>query len=245
MDSVEYRLLREVQDLHWWWRGRAALIERLLKRYIGKDRRLDIADLGAGAGANIGLLLPYGQVAALELNSDCLRHIAATWPIGVELVPWTMPQPLDRQFDLILLADVLEHIEDDVEAVAWISRHLRPGGIFVMTVPAHRWMWTEMDEEVGHFRRYSKRQLTSLIAAHFSIKFISYYNALLWPAKALFVLFSRLSRTLFPERPKRSHSALPPAPLNALLRTIMTVESAFIDPLRLPFGISLVVIAQK
>ena len=63
----------------------------------------------------------------------------------------------DRHYDLIGAFDVIEHIEDDAAALASIAAKLKPGGKFVMTVPAHQWMWSAHDVVNHHKRRYSKR----------------------------------------------------------------------------------------
>ena len=60
-------------------------------------------------------------------------------------------------YDLIGAFDVIEHIDDDRAGIASIATKLKPGGKFIMTVPAHPWMWSAHDVVNHHKRRYSKR----------------------------------------------------------------------------------------
>ena len=225
MEAQEYAIVENSQEEHWWWLGRQRIIERLIERFClrGCDRHLRIADVGSGFGANITMLRRYGSVVALEPSQDAVAKIRERWaPDGeVEAIRWQCPEPVEGRFDLMLLADVLEHIADDAAAVQWISDHLAPGGLVVLTVPAHRHLWTEMDEVVHHFRRYRRRELCSLLSPKLKVARVSYYNLTLYPVKVLFVLFARTRRRLFPDRRKRSFNEVPPAAINNLFRTIL------------------------
>jgi hypothetical protein len=66
-----------------------------------------------------------------------------------------------RQFDSIVYIDVLEHIEEDTRELQLASACLRPGGHLVVLVPAHQWLFSPMDEAIGHFRRYNRGNLTA------------------------------------------------------------------------------------
>ena len=70
----------------------------------------------------------------------------------------------DEMFDTALYIDVLEHIEDDTAEVARVCRHLAPGGHLIVLVPAHQALYTPFDAAIGHFRRYTMRQLLAVAA---------------------------------------------------------------------------------
>ena len=70
----------------------------------------------------------------------------------------------DESLDLVVAFDVLEHLEDDVSAAKGIFNALRPGGLFVVAVPADPKLWSAHDEAVGHVRRYTRPTLTALLA---------------------------------------------------------------------------------
>ncbi len=247
MDEVEFRLIETVQGRHWWWLGRRRLIERLIHKFCTGARPLRIADVGSGFGANIPLLRQFGEVTALEPSGEAVAKLKDEWSAhsDVRVLQWSSPEPVAQQFDLILLADVLEHIEDDAAAVDWIWRHLAPGGHALLTVPAHNHLWTEMDEVVHHYRRYSRSSLLRLFAGRFTIDRLSYYNLVLYPVKVLFVGLTKLRRTVRPTSRKRSFNDLLPTPLNELFKGILLCEAAIIEHASLPFGVSLVIVARK
>src|SRR4029077_6562606 len=112
-----------------------------------EHRRYAVADVGSGFGANVPLLSRYGIVYALETDAICLKYISETQPKAVP-VKWQAPDRIDLKFDVMLMADVLEHIEDDHEAMRWVADHLNAGGMAFLTVPAHDYLWSEMDDVV-------------------------------------------------------------------------------------------------
>jgi SAM-dependent methyltransferase len=245
MERREYELIRDVQERHWWWGGRRRIVAAVLHRHVQGSRRLRIADVGSGYGANIPLLLRYGDVTVLETDEQALAHIEREYGARVRTLRWASPQPVNDRFDLILLADVLEHIPDDAEAVRWIWDQLADGGHVLVTVPAHRYLWTEMDDVVHHFRRYERKELLKLFSEGFEVRVASYYNMLLFPLKIAFVGFARGLRKLVPKREKRSYNDLPPKPINSLLGAILGLESLVIPSVSLPFGVSLILLARR
>jgi SAM-dependent methyltransferase len=73
--------------------------------------------------------------------------------------------PFREHFDVVALFDVLEHIEEDGLALRNINSMLRPGGRVILTVPAHRWLWSRIDELASHRRRYNRKGLSSLLSS--------------------------------------------------------------------------------
>ncbi len=246
MQTTEYELMRDVQHRHWWWLGRQELLRVLMDRYLTKgDTSKVVADVGSGYGANSQFLSSYGNVFALEASDDCLAYLKETAP-WVTVRRWKSPEPIDVTFDAMLLADVLEHFEDDVAAARWISRHLNERGVAFITVPAHMYFWSEMDEVVHHFRRYSKQSLLELFAGtDLVVEKISFYNSLLWPVKATFVLLARILRFLQPEKPKESYNDIPNFFVNAIFKAIMFAEARAIRFVNFPIGVSLVLVIRK
>jgi SAM-dependent methyltransferase len=141
--------------------------------------------------------------------------------------------------------DVLEHIKDDVGAVAWARRHLAPGGYLLVTVPANPCLWTEMDEVVGHYRRYRRRDLLGLFGGGFDVVHCSFYNGILFPIKVGFVGFTRVREYVFPEAEKRSFNETPPGPINELMKLALFLEARLIPFVSLPAGVSIVLVAKK
>jgi SAM-dependent methyltransferase len=186
------------------------------------------------------MLAQFGDVDALELDSAA-RAIAAT-RLGREVMSAPLPELAGvaaGEYDLIGTFDVIEHIADDRAAIESIAARLKPGGKFVMTVPAHQWMWSAHDVVNHHQRRYSKRSLKSLInGSPLRLVSLGYFNSLLFPA----AVAERLSSKL---RGKDSADlTLPPARLNSALERTFAAERHLIGRVPLPPGLSLYAVAS-
>jgi SAM-dependent methyltransferase len=245
MEYETFNLIDQIQDEHWWFVGRKKIIKQLIEKFRNK-KNMAIADVGSGFGVHIDILKEFGDITALEMNDDALDKIKIRWSSdNVKGIKWQSPDPLVDRFDLMLLADVLEHIPNDVEAAQWMWNHLNPGGQVLITVPAHQMLWSEMDDVCHHYRRYSKTQLQKLFAGRFNIKYLSYYNTTLFPVKLLFVIITRMLRTILPKRPKQSYNEVPPAFINRLFTKILCAEAEIMKKMSLPYGCSLVILAEK
>lgn len=245
MQAKEYELVRQVQSQHWWWLGREKIIETVIENHMDTSVKFNVADIGCGFGANISMLRKYGDVTGLELNAEAIETVKLRWGNSVHTVEWKSPNPLEMNFNFMLLADVLEHIEDDEGAVNWIYEHLNVNGYTLITVPAHQFLWTQMDEVLHHYRRYTKTSLSNLFDDRFEIVYISYYNMFLFPVKVCFVIFDRLKKMLFPSAEKRSYNDVPPSIINSLFKHIVMLESSLISRTRLPIGAGLICLIRK
>jgi SAM-dependent methyltransferase len=152
---------------HWWFRSKAALVATALRRTAPpRDERGWLVDLGAGAGGVTALLgWPPDRVAVLEGNhalaTRALRaHGLAALRTSVQQLPLA-----DGTAEVVCLLDVIEHLQDPVAALREAARVLAPDGRLVVTVPAHQWLWSAADEQLGHLRRYNRRTLYADLAA--------------------------------------------------------------------------------
>lgn len=137
---VQERAYEQYRDegASWLKDGRMRLIAALLRRHLPPthDAR-ELLDLGAGIGLNLEVLRAFGVVDALESNRIGLEALAAN-PHVRDVFAHALPQLLERRYDVIGAFDVIEHLPDDDDAVAWIDAHLKPGGLLVATVPRTR-----------------------------------------------------------------------------------------------------------
>jgi 2-polyprenyl-3-methyl-5-hydroxy-6-metoxy-1,4-benzoquinol methylase len=84
-----------------------------------------------------------------------------------------------KNFDTIFALNVVEHIENDIEAIANCKKLLKKGGVLIILVPAYQWLFCNFDKELEHFRRYSKKNLENIIQTnHFKIKQTFYFNGI-------------------------------------------------------------------
>lgn len=97
--------------------------------------------------------------------------------------------------DLLVMHDVLEHIEDDQTAVKHVAKLVKAQGEAVISVPAFQWLFGFHDEQLGHYRRYTKRHLVSLFREQFDIIHARYFGSLFIPVT---LWFSRIKRKSYP-----------------------------------------------
>ncbi|MEV7968944.1 class I SAM-dependent methyltransferase [Sphaerisporangium sp. NPDC088356] len=160
MEATEIRRTFELEDRHWWFRERRAILARELRRLGGPGRALDI---GAAGGGNTRVLIEHGWDALVADFSETAVQLARTRGLSaIHADARHLPLP-DEHFDLVLAFDVLEHIEEDDRAVRELVRVLRPGGTALITVPCDMALWSAHDVASGHFRRYTRDGLRALM----------------------------------------------------------------------------------
>ena len=226
---------------HWWFVARRQILAELIRREIRPPEGARILEVGCGTGHNLAMLSQFGRVEATELD-DTARGIA-TQRLGRAVLSAALPDlsmfPADT-FDLIALLDVLEHVADDEAALTAIHARLKPGGRLLVTVPANPWMWTAHDAAHHHHRRYRKGELAALARrTGFAIDLLSPFNSLLFPPIAAARLVGKATGR------ESADDAMPPQPVNALLRTVFGLERWLIGRVPMPFGVSLVAILRR
>jgi SAM-dependent methyltransferase len=240
MERVVYRQMAELDQRHWWYRARREVIAALIRRRVRPPANAHILEIGCGTGHNLAMLGAFGHVDALELDEE-MRGFAEQ-RLGRSVMSAPLPEMAgvpDRSYDLIGAFDVIEHIDDDHASVASIAAKLKPGGKFVMTVPAHQWMWSAHDVVNHHKRRYSKAGLRALIeGSPLRLEAIGYFNSLLFPAAVAERLASKARGK------DDADLTLPSPPLNAALERAFAAERHLIGRVPLPVGLSLFAVAS-
>ena len=83
-----------------------------------------------------------------------------------------------EKFDTIIYADVLEHIKNDFKEIKLAINHLKIGGRLIILCPAHNYLFTIFDKNVGHYRRYNKKMFTRLKVPKTKIEKLYYLDSL-------------------------------------------------------------------
>jgi SAM-dependent methyltransferase len=245
MHSSLYDEMWACEQRHWWFLGRRRILESLVDRYqpTPDGRRLAVCDLGCGCGANLAVWANEHDVVGVDHTPQALEY--ARRRLGNRVVKGTLPDPLPvaaSSQDVVLLADVLEHVKDDVGAAARALELLKPGGILIATVPAYQWLTSPRDVHHQHFRRYSKRGFRDLFNVDgVRIELLSHYNSILFPIAAVVRLASRYT----PIEDTSGDLRVPRAPLNRMLARLFGFEQHLLPWLTLPFGLSLVVVVRR
>lgn len=231
MDEDEIRKSAALEDRHWWYAGRRALIRRKV-RHIPPGRALDV---GAGSGGNTAVLRKLGwQVAALEYSPAAAALCAGRGIPTVRADARRLPFP-DEHFDLVMSTDLWEHVEDHRTVAQEALRVLRPGGVLLLAVPSGMDLWSGHDVALGHVRRYERQELVDLVTdAGFRLVDVGSWNVLLRPVVRL-----RRRRRVTSESEMEQVNPV----LNTALRAAVALESAL--PVEGFRGVSLVLRALK
>lgn len=240
MDRIVYDRMAAHDSTHWWYRARRDILADYLTRYAALPKHARILEIGCGTGHNLPMLAGFGDVDAIEID-PAAREIASERlgkPVGTAPLPQLTGVPRGH-YDLIAVLDVVEHIEDDVAALAAMRACLAPGGKILIAVPAHQWMWSAHDTVNHHHRRYSKATLkTAIERAGLKTAKLGYFNSLLFPLAAAARIAGRMSGR------DDSDDSPPPGPVNALFERIFRLERHLVGRVPMTPGVSIVTLAK-
>jgi ubiquinone/menaquinone biosynthesis C-methylase UbiE len=242
MNPETYAVEAEVHRTHWWFAGRRRLLHRQV-RELQPRHTWRILEVGAGTGANLSTLAEIGaaQVVACDLSLDALRHAYRANGVALARADACRLPFANASFDLLLAADVIEHLDDDTAALDEFVRVLKPGGHLVLTVPAFPALWGPQDVVAHHRRRYLRGSLLDLLTrAGLPVRTCFHFNYLLfapiWVArKALLAMKVQVS----------SENTINTDLMNRLLTRVFFADVDAAPLLRAPFGVSLCLVATK
>ncbi len=243
-DDSYFAQLYTLEAGNYWFRARNALLAWAMRKYFHAARTF--LEIGCGTGfvlAGIARAMPQLSVHASEVSSSGLPFAAQRVPQAALLQMDARAIPFVGHFDVIGLFDVIEHIEEDVAVLAQAHRAVSPGGGLIVTVPQHRFLWSQYDEHAHHVRRYSARELhDKVLQAGFRVVMMTSFVSLLLP-------LMMVSRRL-PRKPAADYDVLADLRVgrltNWVLETVLAVERGLIRlGIRFPAGGSLLLVAQR
>jgi SAM-dependent methyltransferase len=243
MNAAEYSNLARVEERHWYYAGKREFVRRWLHRVGPPKEQQVLLDCGAGTGRFAHEMQRHCQVLVLDDHEEALELLRLSFPDErvIALTNGSVPLP-DASIDYLTALDVLEHIENDVEAVRGFHRLLKPGGVVLVTVPASMVLWSYWDVSLHHFRRYSRAGLKTIFTVEkWDIVHVNYTNILVFPCVWLLRKLRKQKPT--GDTANRMEDQIPPAWLNALLRWIFVTMALWRMPL--PFGVSLLLVARR
>jgi SAM-dependent methyltransferase len=226
---------------HWWFTAKGRFMKNVLQRIPSPHK---VLDAGCGTGHNAGFLqngsLYIGCDAVFEALQFCRRNERP------HLVQSSLTQLgfKDESFDLILCLDVLEHVDDDRQALLELKRLLAQGGTMVLGVPAWRRLYGPHDVSLSHMRRYNPRDLQTLIHDCG----LRCERRLFWYALPFFpVYLARWFSKHFirHENPKSDTHRTPSRLTNAFMSGLLKLEAGLQHQLPMPFGTTFVAVVKR
>jgi 2-polyprenyl-3-methyl-5-hydroxy-6-metoxy-1,4-benzoquinol methylase len=249
-DPHYFATLRVVEERHFWFRSRRRVILHALESAVPDLARRALFDIGCGSGGLLEFLDRSGVplAGACDAYLQSLEMVRRRVGAPLVLVDEGRLPPLGPGQSLLAMFDVLEHVDDDEGTLRFLHSVLEPGGVLVLTVPAHPFLFDEMDELAHHRRRYRRAELRDkLRAAGFEIRRLTHFMAPLVPLLMAARALGRLlpgGRARAPERRAAELRVVPG--LNAALGLLTAIERVY---LRLggpaPFGSSLLAVAAR
>jgi len=234
MDVKELSQISGPPEDHWYYAAKFDLMASTVLAFNAKR----VADVGAGSGVFAKLLLERTaceQATCVDPAYEADRNERVNGKI------LRFRRDFDQaDFDLILLMDVLEHVDDDVALLAEAAGMVKPGTPIFITVPAFEFLWSAHDAFLEHRRRYTAQRLERVITqAKLHVERIRYFYATILPPVAVLRLLTR-------KRNPGDGSDLRPAPpaVAWLLKKALAAERRLLFPVNRLGGLSVVALAR-
>jgi SAM-dependent methyltransferase len=239
MDPKYGERYRDLFERHWWWRARSKVILDVLRRLQPTQGWKTILDIGCGDGLFFPELSRFGEVEGVEPFAE-LVNPANPYRNRISICPFDENYRPGKRYSLILMLDVLEHIENAAGSLRHAIDLLEPDGRLVATVPAFMVLWTNHDVMNQHFLRYTKPTFREVARqAGLRIQEERYLYHWTCPVK----LGIGLKERIFRIQPKPAQ--VPMWAINESMYFLSRLEQRTLTPLSLPFGSSLLVVGTK
>lgn len=234
--------LASFEERNFWFTSRNRLIVSAMQRYFPAAE--SFLEVGCGTGFVLSGLeeaFPNLRLSGSEVLCNGLRYAQQRVSRAEVFQMDALNVPFEEEFDAVGAFDVIEHIEDDVTVLRNFHRAIKSGGGVILTVPQHRWLWSEADNYAHHVRRYSRSELVQKVTgAGFRIERVTSFVSFLLPAMILSRLINKQS-----EYDDYAEFKISPV-LNRAFDAIMAVERAVLRTgVSFPAGGSLLLVARK
>ena len=236
MDNKTFSRQIKNQKKHWWFQARKKIIDQIISS-INLKKKKNILDFGAGSGVNLDMLRKHGLVDIHEQNKYARTVIKKEKKIKNLYSTLKIKKNF---YDLILLADVIEHVKQPKELLKDLKKFLKKDGHILITVPAYQFLFSKKDKVLGHYRRYNKELLKTELSG-FKVENISYFNTFLCIPIIIMTMLNKFLKRDYIKQVETTPNFI----LNKLCYIIFASEKYFIKYFNLPFGISIYVLAKN
>lgn len=216
--------------------SQAVFYNKWTLRKFDKYLKGKILEVGCGIGTFTETLSKYGKVTAIDVDGNLINTSKENNNLNFQIGYGDIEKGeyffKDQQFNSVICINVLEHIENDNQAIKNLYKILKEQGILILLIPAHPFLYGEIDKSIGHFRRYTKKDIRQLLEKEgfnvLQFKTLNMIGAIGW-------FFSgRVFKNKIVDQTKIKL-------FNLLAPVFLTIEE-FINP---PFGTSFLIIAKK
>ena len=236
MKSEYIAAYKDLYQRHWWWRVREEILLKEVRQILRHTTPARILDIGCGAGLFFDALERFGHVQGIESDRAAVDE-SGRWRERIHLGEIETFKSSGR-FDLILMLDVLEHVDGPAAMLHRAADLLAANGQLLVTVPAFDVLWTSHDDLNGHVKRYAANEVRRLmqdanldvIGARYLFQSLTLPKLLVRAKEALIASPAAVPR-------------VPPRLLNATLQTWFRCENAIAGSL--PFGSSVMAVARR
>lgn len=234
MDIKEEDILGTDIVTHWYYVSKGRAMRSFLQNIYAEK----VLDVGAGSGIFSRQLIEAGvckratcvDTAYLEERVEMYHDCTLSFVREIQ----------DPDHSLILMMDVLEHVDDDVGLLREYSQNLPANGHVLITVPAFQFLWSGHDEFLEHRRRYTRKMVEHMVtAAGLEVVRSRYFYGLLFPAVTLMRLYDSRSRQA-PQSALRRHNSL----VNSVLTVVHDIERTLLFPFNILAGLSVFCLAR-
>lgn len=232
---------------HFWFFHRNKIIFDAIAKYCKKSKEdTYILEIGTGAGNISCYLKDKGyKIDASDMYDSALNYMKRKVD-GVfifDLISDKIPCKNLYKYDIVILGDVIEHLENPVSALKKINNFLKRGGAILVTVPALMQLWTPYDNFCGHKKRYNRSNLKKeLKDSGYQVQEIKYFMFI----PAIILLFQRKFKSVFKKTEKSFSNELRiNSFINNFMGFIMSIEYKFGKIINYPFGSSVIIVGKK
>ncbi len=226
--------LEKLENKHWWHIAKREIIKSCADRF---GNRGNVLEIGAGSGSLLNSLKSFGETTAVDMNAAAIAACRAKGIVDLHETSFENFQS-KKKFTVVVAADIIEHIKNDRAAIDKIYSITESGGVCIIHVPAFQFLYSYWDKKMGHYRRYSVKDLEEVITdAGFKIELSTYRLMIFMPLVWLFRKFKKDSETSdFNEI----------SSLNRVFLAVARMENYLIKiGVKLPFGLSILIVARK
>jgi dTDP-4-dehydrorhamnose reductase len=245
MNRNFYKNYFEIEKSHWLMKVRRSIVVDNLDKFLNKEsNEVKILDFGCGSGYFVGELQKRGYKSfGTDISEEAIKFGELKGIKNLSIQDSHKLNYPDNNFDVVISMDVLEHLEDESWAIKEVERILKPGGEFIIMVPAYQFLWGVQDEVAHHYRRYTLGEIKKKVlgSGKFNVSLATYFNTFLF----LPISFVRLFSKVFGLKKRQSDFDINNPFMDKLFFSIFNFERKLLKHIKFPFGVSILLVLEK